>query len=176
MLTAQIHGLRVAAEDQDDDENRWVPAGTGESTATSPGWMVGMGSGDSRKYQELSLSMTASRNDHATLSKLCHLYLEQVDPIVKILHRPTLEGFMLQGGNYLGRDRDHPSVEALKAAVCYSAVISMSEAQCQAVFGTNKLMMVGDYRRACEAACERAGLLTTDDMVVLQAFVLYLVS
>jgi len=82
----------------------------------------------------------------------------------------------MAGEDYLGRPREHPAVQALNAAVCYLAVVSMSEDQCQSVFGTTKIMVVGDYRRTCEAAFEAAGLLMTDDIVVLQAFVLYLVS
>lgn len=45
----------------------------------------------------------------ATVSEqqLCHIYIEQVDPIIKILHRPSLEAFMLNGKPYLGYEPGH---------------------------------------------------------------------
>lgn len=68
------------------------------------------------------------------------------------------------------------SVEALSSAVCYAAVISMTENQCQTMFRADKSDIVTYYRVACERAFEQAGLITTNEITVLQAFVLYLVS
>lgn len=83
---------------------------------------------------------------------------------------------MLDGEPYLGYDDGHFSVEALSSAVCYSALSSMTEEQCQSMFHASKSTVTGDYRVACERAVERAGLITTTDITVLQAFVLYLVG
>ena len=83
---------------------------------------------------------------------------------------------MLDSESYLGYEEDHFSVEALRSAVCYSAICSMSEEQCQSVFHASKSIVAADYRVFSEGAIERAGLVTTNDITVLQAFVLYLVS
>ncbi|KHN97631.1 uncharacterized protein MAM_04646 [Metarhizium album ARSEF 1941] len=65
---------------------------------------------------------------------------------------------------------------ALEAAVCYAAAISSTDIQCKALFGMSKASMVLTHRKICENAIERAGLLTTRDRIVLQAFVLYLIG
>ncbi len=109
-------------------------------------------------------------------SELCHVYLSQVDPIIKILHRPSLEKLLLHSGRYLAYPDGHASVEALSSAVLYSAASSMTEEQCRKLFQADKSSIVGSFRRACEVAIERSSVLTTRDITVLQAFVLYLVS
>src|SRR4051812_36275995 len=109
-------------------------------------------------------------------AQLCQVYLLNVDPIIKILHRPSLSKWMLQGERYLGYPEGQVSVEALGSAVCYSAATSMTETQCQTMFQAGKSSIVTACRRTCEVAIEKSGLLATRDITVLQAFVLYLVS
>lgn len=108
--------------------------------------------------------------------RLCEVYLRQVDPIIKILHRPSLFSWMISGRTYLEYPEGHHSTDALGAAVCYSAVNSMPDDQCRTVFNTSKLNVLADCQKACENAIQKSGLLTTRDITVLQAFVLYLVS
>ncbi|KAG6005771.1 hypothetical protein E4U21_007722 [Claviceps maximensis] len=114
--------------------------------------------------------------DRSSMSQLCKVYLRNVDPVIKILHRPSLSTWMLDGNGYLGYPEDHTSIQALESAVCYAAANTLSEVQCQAMFRTSKPTMVSTYRRKCEMAFERAGLLTTRCIVILQSFVLYLVG
>jgi hypothetical protein len=109
-------------------------------------------------------------------AQLCQIYLRQVDPVMKVIHRPSLSKLLLTGEGYLGRKPGHPSVEALSAAVHYAAISSMTEEQCVSVFHSQKSRLVFDYQTACEMALERAGLMKTNDLTVLQSFVLYLVS
>ncbi|RMD41638.1 hypothetical protein DV735_g3510, partial [Chaetothyriales sp. CBS 134920] len=115
--------------------------------------------------------------DTVSTRKLCEAYLQNVDPIIKILHRPTVSRWI--------SDEDSPVAElpvgdrptrVLEWAVCYVATTTMTEVQCQSEFQKSKAEMSATYRKLCEDAIGEAGLLTTRDMTVLQAFVLYLVS
>lgn len=114
--------------------------------------------------------------DKALIGQLCRVYLQNVDPIIKILHRPTISGWMLEGDRYLGYPEEHTSVMALESAICYAAANTLTDNQCMAMFQMRKANIVSTHRKLCESAIERAGLLTTRDRIVLQAFVLYLVS
>ncbi|KAF3481325.1 VrtR2 [Arthroderma uncinatum] len=114
--------------------------------------------------------------DKVVGSQLCQVYLQNVDPIIKILHRPCLRRWMIDGERYLGYDEDHTSVRALESAVYYAAANTMTESQCQASFHASKSSIVAAHRKRCEGAIESASLLTTRDMIVLQAFVLYLIA
>lgn len=109
------------------------------------------------------------------VAELCQIYLQNVDPIIKLLHRPTLSRWMLQGEKYLAYPDHHPSLESLSLAVCYAATISMSEDQSQAIFDTSKINSVSSYQTACETAISKSDLLRSRDIITLQAFVLYLV-
>lgn len=112
----------------------------------------------------------------ALAAQLCHIYNRQVDPIIKIMHRPTLNAYLVDCKSFLDYDLRDPRPAALRAAVCYAAVASMTEEQCQATFSCPKLKVLPEFRDVCDVALNKAGLLTTKDMAVLQAFVLYLVS
>ncbi|CAK7234562.1 hypothetical protein SBRCBS47491_008989 [Sporothrix bragantina] len=112
--------------------------------------------------------------DRPLVAQLCQVYLDQVDPIVKILHRPSLSQHLIEDKAYLGYPPGHTSVAALDSAVLYSAVASMTDSQCAHRLGRDRVLLLGDTRRACEATLECAGLLTTRDIAVLQALVLYL--
>ncbi|KAH8882003.1 hypothetical protein GQ53DRAFT_886358 [Thozetella sp. PMI_491] len=133
-------------------------------------------SGHAITSPSLNYAQSAASSDSWLESGLCQVYLQQVDPIIKILHRPSLEKLMLHDGSYLGYPDAHASLAALKAAVMYSAAGSMTEDRCQALFAIDKPTLMNGCRARCEAAIERSGLLTTRDITVLQAFVLYLVG
>ena len=129
---------------------------------------------------DLDLTLSSFDPDGSTSKlfqkPLCHVYLQNVDPIIKVLHRPSIAKLMIQGEHYLGYPDDHISVQAIRAAVSYAAASSLSETQCWLMFHTEKSSLVSGCRKACEFAVERANLLTTRDITVLQAFVLYLVG
>ncbi|KAH7157300.1 hypothetical protein B0J13DRAFT_167752 [Dactylonectria estremocensis] len=124
----------------------------------------------------LPLGQAALFRDITAARKLFQVYLDQVDPIIKILHRPSLRKWVSQEETYLAQLDSHVSAEALSSAICYSSICSMTENQCSKVFNLRKSDLVAGCRRACEAAMDKSGLLSTKDMTVLQAFVLYLVG
>ena len=113
---------------------------------------------------------------HIAPSKLCPVYFDQVDPVIKILHRPSLSDSMERGSQYLRYPTGHPAVNALTSAVCYAAVCSLTETACRNMFQAEKTSLLDPYRRACEIALEQSEVLVTGDTTVLQAFVLYIVS
>lgn len=126
--------------------------------------------------QPLSLDASSSGVTRAVAKQLCQVYLQQVDPAIKILHRQSLTRWLINGESYLDYPQGHTSTEVLGCAVCYSAASSLTESQSQTMFGRDRQEVATECRRACEAAMERCGLLATRDMTVLQAFVLYLVA
>ncbi|KAF7597157.1 hypothetical protein BBP40_009496 [Aspergillus hancockii] len=124
----------------------------------------------------LALGWTPLFKDTETTRQLCRVYLQQVDPIIKILHRPSVEKWMIGGETYLDFPEGHVAVDVLGHAVCYAAAVSLTEAQCWAHFHLSKSSIVADSRRACETALERSGLLSSPNITALQAFVLYIIG
>jgi hypothetical protein len=113
--------------------------------------------------------------NRAREARLCDIYLRQVDPIIKVLHRPTVDRWLRRGHNYLHYPQGHASTEALAWAVCYSAVCSMTDEQCETLIQQNRSSAIAAYQQACQNALDNAEYLITGDIVVIQAFVLYLV-
>lgn len=107
---------------------------------------------------------------------LCHIYLTQVDPVFKILHRHSLRAFLVDGKPYLHYDLRHSAPEALKSSVYYAAACSTSEEQWRPAFSVTRESVIARYRKETEAALLKADYINTDDLTVLQAFVLSLVS
>ncbi|EFR03598.1 C6 zinc finger domain-containing protein [Nannizzia gypsea CBS 118893] len=124
----------------------------------------------------LDVGWTSIIKDKDISIQLCQVYLLNVDPVIKILHRPSVERWMLQGERYLGFSERHSAVDALGAAICYAAATSLTETQSWARFHATKSSIVSRARRACEAALEKSNLLVSPEVTTLQAFVLYLVA
>ncbi|KAM5454875.1 hypothetical protein MaudCBS49596_002174 [Microsporum audouinii] len=124
----------------------------------------------------LEIGWASIIEDKETTTQLCQVYLLNVDPVIKILHRPSVERWMLQGERYLGFPERHAAVESLGSAICYVAATSLTETQSWARFHATKSSIVARARRACEAALEKSSPLVSPEVTTLQAFVLYLVA
>lgn len=117
----------------------------------------------------------APLRESETDEQLLDLFFEQVDPVFKILHRSSLVEYLISGKPYLGYDLLHPAPAALAAAVRFASVSSLSKEQCMALFRATKDSMVSKYQTEVEDALARVDFIITNDMTVLQAFVLSLV-
>ena len=73
-------------------------------------------------------------------------------------------------------DNVSKALEALMFAIYSSAVNSMTEEECQRMIGEARLTLLDRYTFATHQALLRAKFLKTSDIVLLQAFVLFLVS
>ena len=108
--------------------------------------------------------------------QLCDIYLQNVDPVFKILHRPSIQLFLRDGGPYLDYEPSHEAPATLASAIYFAAVCTLDDAQCSVLFGTEKKILVQLFQKECEAALAKADLATSDDLAVLQAYVISLVS
>ena len=82
---------------------------------------------------------------------------------------------MLDGGTYLDYEPGHPAPTALACAVCFIATCGLDERQCAELFGLSKGTMISAYEQETEAVLRRADFIISNDLTVLQAFVLSLV-
>jgi hypothetical protein len=141
------------------------------------------GLGTSLVGSESSESMTGSPQSYKGLTisshvrrQLCEIYLRNVDPVFKILHRPSLRAFLRDGQPYLDYEPGHHAPATLAWAVYYAAVCTIDDSQCQLLFGVDKKTITADLQKETEAALVKADFVTTNELTVLQAYVLSLVS
>lgn len=101
------------------------------------------------------------------------VYQENVDPVVKILHVPTVEKLVKETRKNL--DSLTPGNEALMFAIYFAAITSMDEEDTKKNFGVDRPRLVSQYRFALEQSLAKAEFLVSSELVVLQAFILFLV-
>jgi len=106
--------------------------------------------------------------------KLWQIFLDKVNPLTKIVHAPTLQQKILEVIGDL--DNVSQGLEALMFAIYTIAVTSISDSDCETMFGEERLTLLTRYRSATQRALIAANFIMTPDLVVLQAFVLYMVG
>lgn len=108
------------------------------------------------------------------LSKLREVYLDRVDPLLKVLHFPTFWSAAtgaLQHPQALSK-----SLEALMFAFYLAAGSALQEDECYSVFGMSQQALLSRYRVAARRALINARFLSTSSPNTLRAFVLFMVS
>ena len=101
------------------------------------------------------------------------IYTTNVDPVVKIFHRPSLRRSLVE----LSQTNDRTSKrthDLLLDTICFAAIVSSTDAECQAILGTTKATSLQNYRSELERRFGHANLPNTSSLIVLQAFVLFL--
>ncbi|KAH0170793.1 hypothetical protein KCU67_g2474, partial [Aureobasidium melanogenum] len=112
--------------------------------------------------------------DHVQIFKLWQVYLDNVDPLLKVTHTPTLQVRLIDATGNLS-DID-PSLEALMFGVYCVAIMSLTDMECLDLFASERDGLLQRYRFGCQQALLKCGFLQTDDRDCLTALFLYLVA
>jgi hypothetical protein len=116
---------------------------------------------------------------------LVQIFFTNVDPMIRIVHQPTvrsrLEEFMrsrTSGARISTPESDYSisNFEPLLWVIFYAAIYSMRPADVVRYHSQDKRELLLLYRRAAQHSLERAHVLSTTSIEVLQALVLLLVS
>jgi hypothetical protein len=101
-------------------------------------------------------------------------YLENVAPLVTIVHRQSLENILAQVNH--SEDTLEQSDKTLVRAVYLSAIMSMTPSQCFDKLGEQQESAIVRHRLAVEQALCEADLFNSHDFTLLQSALLYLIS
>ena len=106
--------------------------------------------------------------------RLWQIFVENVNPLLKIIHVPTFQQRIFEVSWNI------PSIskptQAIMFAVYTLAIGSLSQLDCVKLFDQEKHVLFDQYRKSTIESLIVAELLSTRDVEVLQAFVLFLVS
>ncbi|KAA8645821.1 hypothetical protein EYZ11_013072 [Aspergillus tanneri] len=106
--------------------------------------------------------------------KLWQVFLENVNPLTKLIHIPTLQQRIL---NAIGDLNSVPSeLEALIFAIYCAALRSLSDEEVLQGFGKSRAILLAQYQQAAQSSLVQVGLLKTSNMVVLQALLIFILS
>lgn len=116
-------------------------------------------------------------NAHSVV--LFRYFFKNVDPLCKILHRPTIDAYFSNVKALFEpptRRFKFRSLEAVTFAVYYAAVTSMSSEECWDYFGEEKKVLSIRYKAFTERVLVQADILNTLEMPTLQSLTIYAVS
>lgn len=105
--------------------------------------------------------------------RLWQIYLENVNPLLKVTHTPTLQARIIDAIGDLTSMQ--PAFQALVFSIYCVAVMSLSENESNLLFGTPRETLLSRYHFACQQALRNCSVLSSDDPGGLTAFYLYLV-
>ncbi|KAK5166946.1 uncharacterized protein LTR77_007675 [Saxophila tyrrhenica] len=172
-LTTEVQALREALEDEplDDLDTSDSPSGSSGQQPSGDFDLIVCPPGS--VYVMPGALVEPSPQLSATL---CNVFCEYVDRLAKVFHRPTLKAFMLDGKSYLGYDHTAPGNKLLKATIWFAATSTMSENQCQMLFGQSRPDQLQLYKRLVDVAMSQADLMVTNDFATLQALTVYIAA
>ncbi|RMZ68167.1 C6 transcription factor [Pyrenophora seminiperda CCB06] len=110
----------------------------------------------------------------AQIFKLWQIYLENVDPLLKLTHTPTLQPRIIDAAGDVSSIE--PNMEALMFAIYCMSVFSLEQEQCQKMFGTSRIDVIRGYQLGAREALLNCGFLKTEDRECLTALHLYLIT
>ncbi|PTB65732.1 hypothetical protein BBK36DRAFT_1120000, partial [Trichoderma citrinoviride] len=109
----------------------------------------------------------------AKVSFIWQTYLDVIDPLVKVFHIPSVQRYIMS--TIEGREAVDPCTNCVVFAIYYATAISLSAAECRHELEEERPVLLQRYREGLELSLDAADLSTSQDIIVLQAFVLYLV-
>jgi hypothetical protein len=163
-LSNEVEDLKGMMNQSSDDEDPDSPNENGQAAGNHHGFIFGL---SSQNVDMLSLHPVPQQ-----IGIYWQAFKENVDPLVKVLHIPTFEWTIQEAASNLANLPR--ALEALLFTIYYGAVTSLSGEDCLARFGEGKPVLLARYRFAIEQALARANFLITEEIVVLQALVLFL--
>ncbi|KAL2159370.1 hypothetical protein VTH06DRAFT_2373 [Thermothelomyces fergusii] len=171
-ITDELDELRKASQDLGDDESVGSEDdATPESTDHDKGFM------DHQSfifgYRSADVDLKSLHPLPSQIPFIWQVYQENVDPILKVVHVPTMGKVIKEFQQNL--DSLSPSMEALMFSIYYATITSLEEEDVKLNFRTEKSVLIQKYRFAVEQALAKAEFLTKPDFAVVQALMLFLV-
>ncbi|KAJ4022987.1 hypothetical protein NW752_003443 [Fusarium irregulare] len=124
--------------------------------------------------RQSSVELHTLHPEPAHLFRLWQIYLEHVNPLLKVTHTPTLQASIVEAASNL-KDIS-PTLEALMFSIYCMAVLSLSCEECESIFKTSKNELTTRYHFGCQQALLNCNFLRTGSRDCLTALFLYLVS
>ncbi|KAK2072460.1 hypothetical protein P8C59_006814 [Phyllachora maydis] len=119
-------------------------------------------------------SVTHQHPSAIQIFQLWQIYISNVNPLLKLNHIPTLQAQIITASASTAKIAR--PLEALMFAIYLIAVTSMTEHEAQSTFAEDKFVMLKRFHDSCQQALVNAGFMRSSELMVLQAFILYLLA
>ena len=122
---------------------------------------------------KVNVPLATLHPSHVQIFRLWQIYSDNVNPLLKVTHAPTLQARILDAA--VDIDSVSRELEALMFSIYCTAIITMSEDDCCNILGGTKIGLLRKYQDACHQALINCGFLRSRERDCLTAFFLYLV-
>jgi hypothetical protein len=171
-LSAEVEAIRQALEqtssDNEDDDgppNDAASLSNPSSAGTPSGYILG-----NPDYHERQLPHPPP----SVMMRLWDLYCRNCDPIIKILHQPTMTEEIQAIARSEHPQAIAPALNALVFCIYFGAITSIRPESCEKEFGEPLGVLSQRYRVLAEQALAAADYLNSNDLRTLQAFAIYI--
>ncbi|KAK2753330.1 hypothetical protein FQN55_003459 [Onygenales sp. PD_40] len=106
--------------------------------------------------------------------RLWQVFVDNINPLVKICHIPTEQQQVLEAAANLGKITK--GTEAFMFAMYTCSVTSLSEDECQGQLGEPKETLLSRFQFGTKQSLINAKFMRSSDLTILRAFALYLVT
>ncbi|TVY38946.1 Transcription factor [Lachnellula subtilissima] len=139
------------------------------------GWVQLYGDNDHLLFgsQNGNIDLSTLHPDPVQIFRLWQVYLDNVNPLLKVTHTPSLQGRIVDAVSNVAAIS--PALEALLFSI-YCMAVSLIEDDCQDIFGSSKEDHLTRFQFGCQQALLNCGFLRTNDRDCLTALFLYLFS
>lgn len=167
-LRSEFRNLKEILDESSDEES------SDDNIGSAPGAFLSDGS---RLLFGSPTSSTGLRSLHpqpVEAFRLWQAYLDNINPLIKLFHAPTVQQLISEGNANLGKIPKN--LEALLFAIYCVSIESLSDGECMAITGEPKDTARQRFRSGAQHALINASFLKTSDLIVLQALTLFIVS
>ena len=121
-----------------------------------------------------SVDLSTLHPDPVQIFRLWQIYLDNVNPLLKVTHTPSLQGRIIEAASNV--TNINPPLEALMFSIYATSILSLIVEDCQTIFGSSKEDLSTRYQFGCQQALLNCAFLRSSDRDCLTALYLYLVS
>ncbi|KAI1420697.1 fungal-specific transcription factor domain-containing protein [Xylaria sp. FL1777] len=119
-------------------------------------------------------SITDLHPSGVQIFQLWQIYLDNVNPLLKLTHTPTLQVQIIDASRNL--TRVSKSLEALMFAIYLMAITSLTDDEVEQSFNESRSNLLAKYQHGTQQALFNAGFMRMPDLTVLQAYLLYCIG
>jgi hypothetical protein len=122
----------------------------------------------------LNVNLSTSHPEQVQIFRLWQIYLDNVNPLLKVTHTPTLQPRIIDAASDV--TNISPTLEALMFSIYCISIVSLDEDDCLTLFRSPRKHLLACYQSACQQALLKCSLWRSSDVDGLTALYLYLVS
>ncbi|CAO2647191.1 Nn.00g081130.m01.CDS01 [Neocucurbitaria sp. VM-36] len=124
--------------------------------------------------RNISVDLSTLHPSQAHIFKIWQVYLDNVNPLLKVTHTPTLQARFIDAASDV--TNISPPLEALMFGIYCISVLSLRQEECYKLFGTSRQDTLRGYQLGAREALLNSNFLRSGDRDCLTALFLYLIS